>query len=261
MIKFFRHICKSLLSEGKTRKYFKYAIGEIFLVMIGILLALQVNNWNENRKDSQKEKAILIELKKDYLSNLAQLEEKMASRKNAIKSSLEILKSFDNPKNVIRDSLIKNIAIMANDPTFDPIQNDLISSGNIRLIRDEKLKRLLSNWSSDVIALTEVEAIWSKISNQELNNLLMELGIARDVVNSFENELNHTWILDENQQSTKVKIGNSKFSASVEELLNNKGLESMTALAINYASSANKQSEGLVNRIHEIIELTDRSIE
>ena len=50
MIKFFRHIRKSLLMENKTGKYFKYAIGEIILVVIGIMIALQVNNWNESRK-------------------------------------------------------------------------------------------------------------------------------------------------------------------------------------------------------------------
>ena len=50
MIKFFRKIRQSLLSEGKIGKYLKYAIGEIVLVVIGILIALQVNNWNENRK-------------------------------------------------------------------------------------------------------------------------------------------------------------------------------------------------------------------
>ena len=49
MIKFFRKIRQRLLSEGKTGKYFKYAIGEIVLVVIGILIALQVNNWNQNR--------------------------------------------------------------------------------------------------------------------------------------------------------------------------------------------------------------------
>ncbi len=47
MIKFFRNIRKTLLTEGKTSKYFKYAIGEIVLVVIGILIALQINNWNE----------------------------------------------------------------------------------------------------------------------------------------------------------------------------------------------------------------------
>jgi len=52
MIKFFRKIRQNLLSGGKTGKYFKYAIGEIILVVIGILIALQINNWNEERKKS-----------------------------------------------------------------------------------------------------------------------------------------------------------------------------------------------------------------
>ncbi|MCB0461581.1 MAG: DUF6090 family protein [Flavobacteriaceae bacterium] len=54
MIKFFRHIRKSLLMENKTGKYFKYAIGEIVLVVIGILIALSINNWNEKRKTEEK---------------------------------------------------------------------------------------------------------------------------------------------------------------------------------------------------------------
>ncbi|MBT8316904.1 MAG: hypothetical protein HKP59_04710 [Lutibacter sp.] len=59
MIKFFKKIRQNLLSEGKTGKYFKYAIGEIILVVIGILIALGINNWNENRKDSIQEKIVL----------------------------------------------------------------------------------------------------------------------------------------------------------------------------------------------------------
>ena len=50
MIKFFRNIRKDLMEKNKTSRYIKYAIGEIILVVIGILIALQINNWNENRK-------------------------------------------------------------------------------------------------------------------------------------------------------------------------------------------------------------------
>lgn len=65
MLKFFRKIRHNLLSAGKTGKYLKYAIGEIVLVVIGILIALQINNWNDFQKDRAMEKVLLENLLKD----------------------------------------------------------------------------------------------------------------------------------------------------------------------------------------------------
>jgi hypothetical protein len=62
MIKFFRHIRKRLLAENRFSRYLIYAIGEIILVVIGILIALQINNWNENRKMENQELKMLNEL-------------------------------------------------------------------------------------------------------------------------------------------------------------------------------------------------------
>jgi hypothetical protein len=81
MIQFFRKIRQKLLSEGKAGAYFKYAAGEIVLVVIGILIALQINNWNEERKSSIKIHVLLenlvksIEQDKTYLINTAVLHE------------------------------------------------------------------------------------------------------------------------------------------------------------------------------------------
>jgi hypothetical protein len=100
-------------------------IGEIALVVIGILIALQVNNWNESRKDNLREKAILIQLEKEYNANLKQLEAKMAMRSSVISSGLTILKYMSNPAlNIPRDSLLFYLSRINNDATFDPIQND-----------------------------------------------------------------------------------------------------------------------------------------
>ncbi len=75
MIKFFRKIRQSLLFEGKTGKYLKYAIGEILLVVIGILIALQVNIWNENRKSKLSQNKLLVKLMSDLDHDISRFNE------------------------------------------------------------------------------------------------------------------------------------------------------------------------------------------
>jgi hypothetical protein len=78
MIKFFRKIRQNLLMENKTGKYFKYAIGEIILVVIGILIALQINNWNENQKKQKQLDAIYTIIEQNLKADLKNLEEPIA---------------------------------------------------------------------------------------------------------------------------------------------------------------------------------------
>ncbi|TYA59666.1 hypothetical protein FVF61_01030 [Formosa maritima] len=74
MIKFFRKIRYNLMEQNKSGKYFKYAIGEIILVVIGILIALQINNWNEKRKEQEKGQVYLERLKENLILDLEHLE-------------------------------------------------------------------------------------------------------------------------------------------------------------------------------------------
>lgn len=73
MIKIFRSIRKSLLSDGKTKTYFKYAIGEIVLVVIGILIALSINNWNATNKSNHDKEVIVSKIKEEVKNNRQQL--------------------------------------------------------------------------------------------------------------------------------------------------------------------------------------------
>ena len=95
MIKFFRKIRQNLLSEGKTGKYFKYAIGEIVLVVIGILIALSINNWNEQQKQNSQERQFLSVLKIEFTINLNRLDKVIHFRENSIKSANELMTYFN----------------------------------------------------------------------------------------------------------------------------------------------------------------------
>ena len=110
MIKLFRKIRQSLLVQGKLASYFKYALGEIVLVMIGILLALQVNNWNENRKLQNLESDFLEKIHQEFKNNKAQLEFILAIHKQSLKSSEYILDNYKNPQTP-KDSLRKHLKI------------------------------------------------------------------------------------------------------------------------------------------------------
>ena len=82
MVKFFGKTRQKLLAGNRFRKYLLYAVGEILLVMIGILLALQVNNANEERKNRALEKVYLSDIHQDFLKNKTQFEERLQSHRN-----------------------------------------------------------------------------------------------------------------------------------------------------------------------------------
>lgn len=86
MFKIFRKIRKRLLAKNEISKYLAYAIGEIILVVIGILIALQINNWNQAKKDQRALNEYLIKIKSHTYEDLAQLEEITAGRKLILES-------------------------------------------------------------------------------------------------------------------------------------------------------------------------------
>lgn len=110
MIKFFRKIRHGLLAENKISKYLIYAIGEIALVVIGILIALQVNNWNEWRKDRIKEKQILEELSETLTKNCEVLDMSLQSAADR-NNSRDIIISVFAEKPPFTDSLKEPIFV------------------------------------------------------------------------------------------------------------------------------------------------------
>ena len=165
MIKFFRAIRKSLLMENKTSKYFKYAIGEILLVMIGILLALQVSNWNQNRINNQKKSLMLNNLHEEFLNNQLQLEEVITAHMKALKSTQYVISQFPiNLKVIDLDTFALKLNNWGLRYTFNPSQGvikSLVNSSSFDIISNPELRQLLVSWEDVLTDYQEEENIAS----------------------------------------------------------------------------------------------------
>lgn len=98
MIKFFRKIRKRLMGENKTGRYIMYALGEIALVVIGILIAVSINNWNEGRKNRLIEQKLLSELKENLQINLSRLDRDLVLEQRTIDAVDLVVNHIDNRK-------------------------------------------------------------------------------------------------------------------------------------------------------------------
>ena len=161
MIKFFRQIRQQLLMKNKTGKYLKYAIGEIVLVMVGILLALQVNNWNEQRKMDLKEKSVLAAIHEEFTQNQMQFNSIVSQHKKAYQSCEKLIALFPidvNEHNL--DSISLYLYNSKGAPTFNPSQgsiSSIISTSSFDIIRNDKLRDLLISWPDLVTDYQEDE--------------------------------------------------------------------------------------------------------
>ena len=151
MINFFRKIRQKMLTENKFSKYLLYAIGEIILVVIGILIALQINNWNIHSKERAQEREYLSELRRDLVSDTLRLKNVLHNANAHIRYATDVLNFLETGEvidtvKLIRSTLRAGFLVFynANLSTY----NDLINSGNIRLLRDNELKRKLDSYVS-----------------------------------------------------------------------------------------------------------------
>ena len=139
------------MSENKTGKYFKYAIGEIVLVVIGILIALQINTWNENRLGRLAEKSVMNNIHNEFVQNKEALKDVLDINQESYASGLEIMNLIGEKREVLERINLDSIIFQTLDfDLFSPSENalsDLIQSGRLQLLRNEELKHLLHNWS------------------------------------------------------------------------------------------------------------------
>jgi hypothetical protein len=148
MIKFFRKIRYDLMEQNKTGKYLKYAFGEILLVVIGILIALQINNLNEARKTRTKEVAYLKNIKVDLNLSILEIEDFIARRNAQIKAGNRVIEYYNGKPVANWNAYNKDIISIYAWERFFQIDNtfqELINSGNLAIISNDSIKNGLLN--------------------------------------------------------------------------------------------------------------------
>ena len=168
MINFFRKIRQNLLTENKFSKYLIYAIGEIILVVIGILIALSINNWNEEKKDTDFENEMLAQIQENLANDKKALKKIKIIFNNAISSSNKILELKSSEENL--DSLKYWLADIIQFERFQPITNsyETLKSKGLDKVSNKKLRMLLGAYYDD-----------------EINHVIKSVG---DVEYSFNND-------------------------------------------------------------------------
>lgn len=179
MLKFFRKIRYNLMNTGKTSKYFKYAIGEIILVVIGILIALQINNWNEQAKANALEDEYYCRLFEDIQQDKIQFDALKEQAQNRLKSSNEALRLLLQDKaNSTKVAHAINMAInavyidfRANNSTFEDLK-----SSNLNIIKDKSLINDLNTYYNSIESLKSIimvngkSAVDTRFANNDMLN-------------------------------------------------------------------------------------------
>ena len=261
MIKFFRNIRRNLLSEGNTGKYLKYAIGEILLVVIGILIALYINNWNEDQKERVIEIRYLQNLKSDLKNDSLALLEIRAHRMNTVKAAKELLTIANSGaiENVfVVDSLYWTIGIwwefIPNDNTFQ----DLISSGRLNIIQDESIKKSLMKLSKESEQIAVDRDHMRREYDQYLyDEMVSTIGFLKSKNPEDFNDQWESWFLSNRET---VARNEEILKKQYEELLNNPTFVNGVMLAGGNSIYLVSVYDRVLQDIAELIEKIDKSI-
>ena len=160
MIRFFSKIRFKLAAENRVTQYLRYAIGEILLVVIGILIALQVNNWNEQRKQRAKEVHYLVKLKNDLKLNIDEIGRYVETRNSQTESAKKVLEYFEGKPLTDPDDFNLNTVNVYTWQKFFQIDNtfqELTNSGNLSLISNDSV----------INGLLDLETLYKKLKYEE----------------------------------------------------------------------------------------------
>jgi len=176
MIKFFRKIRQKLLSENKFSKYLIYAFGEIILVVIGILIALSINNWNENRKLNEQRKELIDNLITDFTDTNESIELAIKKKEDGLKKMNDFMKIVQNETQTVSvDSLRKMAMVFFSEDNYKPnilSYNEAVSNGQFKLLKSRALIKYIDTFFEAAATYSD---IYNLGGNSYFNGAIWEL--------------------------------------------------------------------------------------
>ncbi|MAO18406.1 hypothetical protein LDL77_12150 [Flagellimonas marinaquae] len=252
MLKFFRNIRKQFIEEKKISNYLLYAVGEIVLVVIGILIALAIDNANELSIKKEKEQIYLMGLKDEFQTSKLKLQELMRVNRASYEAAKDIVHLMDQEENPPEKQLSKLfIDAFASDIFFNPNNSllfEMINSGSLKDITNDTLRIRLTNWVATI----------DDIANQE-----KFLGEQRtNIVDWFRTE-GHSirTILENTGMSAQLGIQKQQKPISNLSSLKSVDFENNILLFIITSQSTTEHYTVLMEGLDNILKLLEAEIE
>lgn len=256
MIPFFRKIRYKLAQDNQLLKYSRYAIGEILLVVVGILLALQINTWNGQRLERKEEVKILRGIKKDLENTIEEFEfhnEIRSAVLDATKRIYTLANSDDFPEEEL-DSLI---GLTFYRPTFNNqlgFINLLFTSGKINLIKSDSIKEFLIQWPGSIEDMIEEEQYALLMLQNHYYPVLAKYLVVQDLLDQgFSISFIGTEIQEEG-------YADAPFESDYKGLIDDKLFLNHLRMRASHFAINNNESRALIAKGQEMIRVIDSEI-
>ncbi len=254
MIKFFRRIRQNMVFKNKFSKYLLYAIGEIVLVVIGILIALSINNNNEQTKKRAQEVHYLENIKTDLHLNIAQINDYIKTRATAIVSAKTIIEHYEGKPitdleafNVHTVNIYTWRKFFQSNNTFQ----ELVNSGNLALITNDSIKNIMLNIESLYKVMKDQEAHF----RYDAEILLYEPSY--NLMDMYPIVQNYTYQVSNGQAGERMQLSQEKFDEMLLDIKQKNGF----VMAIYEFSVMNQQFEEMKAMSLQLLVLIDQEIE
>jgi len=249
MLKFFRKIRKKLLTENKFSKYLIYAIGEIVLIVVGLFIAIQLNNLNENNNTYKKQIKHLKAIKAEMINNLTAIHDKKTLSYNIMDAERKVINYIDKGF-ATEDEMSEQLRVITFNELIVPFENgalnEIISSGALKDIENDSIRNILASWEGKKTSLKSQEK---------------QLADVRAMIINFYSEKGSIRILNDQRRLDMLKIGGTKRALSNLPLLKLRQFENAILhhmMLTNYLDFALYPE--LENEINNLIKLIDIEI-